>query len=282
MHARTSVSKPNTCTTGPRSIEASSPSATGRPDSGLQFPGRSVPQTGDASRESDDHPLARHQQPVPVANRLPNRRHQQPLLKPESNFLVGAESDGILNLARYEIPTTVQSHYLQNELHGNFTTGSIKHKTIIGIELGRENSAATASGDFGGDTSTPGAFSFINIFNTNDRLFLNPALTKFSDSSTQNNILGAYFGDQVDLLDNLHVHFGGRFDLFDQTITNHPDDFTATRSQNNQTDTAFSPSVGIAYQPVKPITLFANYGIVRSAERRIAKHRRDPLQSGAR
>jgi iron complex outermembrane receptor protein len=38
----------------------------------------------------------------------------------ESNFLVGAESDGILNLARYEIPTTVQSHYLQNELHGNF------------------------------------------------------------------------------------------------------------------------------------------------------------------
>ncbi|MFZ1842294.1 MAG: TonB-dependent receptor plug domain-containing protein, partial [Nitrospira sp.] len=76
----------------------------------------------------------------------------------ESNFLVGAESDGILNLARYEIPTTVQSHYLQNELHGNFTTGSIKHKTIIGIELGRENSSATASGDFGGDTSTPGAF----------------------------------------------------------------------------------------------------------------------------
>ena len=177
----------------------------------------------------------------------------------ESNFLVGSESDGILNLARYEIPTTVQSHYLQNELHGNFATGSIKHKTIIGIELGRENSSATASGDFGGDTSTPGAFSYINIFNTNDRLFLNPTLTKFSDASQQNNILGAYFGDQVDLLDNLHMHFGGRFDLFDQTITNHPDDFTATSSQNSKTDSAFSPSIGIAYQPVKPIALFANY-----------------------
>lgn len=177
----------------------------------------------------------------------------------ESNFLVGTESDGILNLARYELPTTVQSHYLQNELHGNFTTGSIKHKTIIGIELGRENSSATASGDFGGDTSTPGAFSYINIFNPNDRLFLNPALTKFSDSSTQNNVFGAYFGDQVDLLDNLHVHFGGRFDIFDQTVTNRPDDFTATGSQNTQTNSAFSPSVGVAYQPWKPITLFANY-----------------------
>lgn len=177
----------------------------------------------------------------------------------ESNFLVGAESDGILNLARYEIPTTVQSHYLQNELHGNFFTGSIKHKTIIGIELGRENSSATASGDFGGDTTTPGAFSYINIFNPNDRLFLNPTLTKFSDASQQNNILGAYVGDQVDLLDNLHMHFGGRFDLFDQTITNRPDGLTPTGSENTKTDTAFSPSVGIAYQPWKPITLYANY-----------------------
>lgn len=177
----------------------------------------------------------------------------------ESNFLVGAESDGILNLARYEIPTTVQSHYLQNELHGNFFTGSIKHKTIIGIELGRENSTATASGDFGGDTTTPGAFSYINIFNPNDRLFLNPALTKFSDASQQNNILGVYVGDQVDLLENLHVHFGGRFDLFDQHITNRPDDLTTTGSENNKSDTAFSPSVGIAYQPWKPITLYANY-----------------------
>ena len=177
----------------------------------------------------------------------------------ESNFLVGEESAGILNLARYEIPTTVQSHYFQNELHGIFSTGSIKHKTILGVELGREVSSATASGDFGGDTTTPGAFSYINIFYPNDKLFLNPSLTKFNDASQTNNILGAYFGDQVDLLENLHMHFGGRFDLFDQTINNNPDDFTPTSSQNTQTNTAFSPSIGFAYQPWKPIALFANY-----------------------
>ncbi len=177
----------------------------------------------------------------------------------ESNFLVGPETDGILNLARYELPTTVQSHYWQNELHGAFSTGSIKHKTILGIELGREASSATASGDFGGDTTTAGAFSYINIFNPNDRLFLNPTLTKFSDSSQTNNILGAYFGDQVTLLDNLHMHFGGRFDLFDQTITTRPDDLTATGSSDTKTDTAFSPSIGLTYQPVKPIAFYVNY-----------------------
>ena len=177
----------------------------------------------------------------------------------ESNFLVGAESDGILNLARYEIPTTVQSHYWQNELLGQFTTGSIKHKTVLGIELGREVSSARTYGDFGGDTTTPGAFSFINIFNPSDRLFLNNTLTNFSNTSQTNNILGAYFGDQVALLDNLHMHFGGRFDFFDQNNTVRPDDFTPTSSENKKTDTAFSPSIGLTYQPVKPIAFFANY-----------------------
>jgi iron complex outermembrane receptor protein len=177
----------------------------------------------------------------------------------ESNFFVGDEGLGILNLARYELPGTFQSHYLQNELHGAFSTGSIKHKTILGVELGREHSSSRSFGDFGGDTTTPRAFSFINIFNPNDRLFLDPALTKFSDVSQTNNIIGAYFGDHIALLDNLHMHFGGRFDLFDQNITNRPDDFTPVGSEASETENAFSPSIGLLYQPWKPISLYANY-----------------------
>ena len=42
-------------------------------------------------------------------------------------------------------------------------------------------------------------------------------------------------------------------------MTDRPDDFTPTQSQDSQTDLAFSPSVGLAYQPWKPITLYANY-----------------------
>ena len=177
----------------------------------------------------------------------------------ESWFLVGDENDGILNLAQFAIPTTVQSHYLQNELHGQFSTGPIKHKTIVGIELGREVSSASVSGDFGGDTTTPGAFSFINIFNPADRLFLNGPLTKFSNTKNVNNILGVYFGDHVSLLENLHLHGGGRFDYFKQTLVNRPHDLDPTQTEDSQTDLAFSPSVGVTYQPWKPIALFANY-----------------------
>jgi iron complex outermembrane receptor protein len=177
----------------------------------------------------------------------------------ESNFLVGDETDGILNLAQYEIPTTTQSYYLQNELHGKFATGPITHKTIVGIELGREVSDATASGDFGGDTTTPGAFSFINMFNPAQRLFLNTPLQMFSNTKQVNNILGVYFGDHVRLLDNLHLHGGGRFDYFRQDLTTRPDDFTPTQSESGQTVQRFSPSIGLTYQPWKPIALFVNY-----------------------
>lgn len=177
----------------------------------------------------------------------------------ESWFLVGDENDGILNLAQFQIPTTVQSHYLQNELHGQFSTGPIKHKAIVGVELGREVSSASVSGDFGGDVETPGAFSYINIFNPTDRVFLNSPLTKFSNTKNVNDILGVYFGDHISLLDNLHLHGGGRFDYFKQTIVNRPHDLDPNQTEDSQTDLAFSPSIGLTYQPWKPIALFANY-----------------------
>lgn len=177
----------------------------------------------------------------------------------ESWFFVGPETDGILDLNQFYIPTTVQSYYLQNELHGLFSTGPIKHKTIVGIELGREVQSAQVFQDFGGDTSTPGAFSFINIFNPNDRLFLNGPLFKSNDSKQTNNILGLYFGDHISLLENLHIHGGGRFDIFHQNLTTRPDDFGTPQSEARQTDSAFSPSVGVTYQPWKPVALFANY-----------------------
>lgn len=178
----------------------------------------------------------------------------------ESWFYVGDESDGILNLAQFYIPATTQSYYLQNELHGKFATGPIKHKTIVGIELGREVSDSTTADDNQGqDTSVPGAFSYINVFNPADRLFLDTPLTTTNDSKQVNGILGLYFGDHVSLTDKLHFHFGGRFDYYKQNLTNRPTDLDPTQTEDSQTDTAFNPSVGLTYQPWKPIAFFANY-----------------------
>lgn len=169
----------------------------------------------------------------------------------ESNFM--NEATGILGLARYEIPQSVQSHYMQNELHAAFSTGTIKHKALLGLELGREYSRSKTSGDFGE------LGSFIDIFNPSNRQFNDGPLTTFSNLKQTNNALGLYFGDQISILPNLHMHAGGRFDVFEQNIVNHPNAFLTEGNKDKQTDRAFSPSIGMTFQPWEPLALFANY-----------------------
>jgi iron complex outermembrane recepter protein len=162
-------------------------------------------------------------------------------------------STGVLTLARFELPSTNQSHYWQNELLGSFTTWSIKHKSILGVELGREVQSQQFRGDFAG------LGSFINIFNPADRSFADGPLAFAGNFLSTNSILGAYAGDQIDLLPNLHVHLGGRYDVIEQKERSRPDDFDPTTRGTNSTETAFSPSIGAAYQPWPWVSIFANY-----------------------
>lgn len=198
----------------------------------------------------------------------------------ESNFM--DETTGILGLARYEIPTSVQSHYMQNELHAAFSTGTIKHKALLGLELGREYSRSKTSGDFGE------LGSFIDNFNPSNRQFNDGSLTTFSNLKQTNNALGLYFGDQISILPNLHMHAGGRFDVFEQNIVNHPNAFLEQGSKDKQTDRAFSPSIGMTFQPWKPLALFANYtrsfapqsGGARSVDGRLFRPERGEAYEG--
>lgn len=169
----------------------------------------------------------------------------------ESN--VFDESTGILTLAHYQIPTSSQSHYVQNELHAAFSTGSVKHKTLFGLELGREYYNEKTSGDFAE------LGSYINVFNPSDRQFVDGTLTTFFKGKETNNALGLYFGDQISLLPNLHMHAGGRFDVFEQNRVNHPHAFLEEGFKEKQVNRAFSPSIGMTYQPWRQVAIFANY-----------------------
>lgn len=163
------------------------------------------------------------------------------------------ETTGILALERNELPSVNQSHYWQNELLGTFTTWSIKHKSILGVELGREVQSQQFRGDFGA------LGGFINIFNPAQRLLADGPLAFAGNFLSTNSILGGYAGDQIDLLPNLHVHLGGRYDVIEQKERSRPDDFDPTTRGTNSTETAFSPSIGAAYQPWPWVSIYANY-----------------------
>ncbi len=139
-----------------------------------------------------------------------------------------------------------QNYTLTTNLVGKFSTGSIQHQLLFGIDWNRlEN----FSPRYIERQAEP-----IDIFNP---VYGQPlgeiTFDEFSDNS-QTNSLGIYLQDQIALTDNLKLLLGGRFDTYDQKY----EDFT-NNTESTGSDSAFSPRVGIVYQPIPAISLYASY-----------------------
>lgn len=133
---------------------------------------------------------------------------------------------------------------LNANLIGRFSTGSIGHQLVFGVDLGRFEQ----SGDFSSAAATP-----LDVFNPVYGRPFEP-LTRVSNTGSSQNTLGIYLQDQVTLAENLKLLLGGRFDLFEQTSQ----DFLGD-TEESQSGNAFTPRVGIVYQPIPPISLYASY-----------------------
>jgi iron complex outermembrane receptor protein len=136
----------------------------------------------------------------------------------------------------------VSSYYWRNDLIGKFNTGSIAHSLLTGVEAGRQY----ASYD---QAAVP--FDTFSIFNPIYGQTAGPTLNRTPFSQSFANALGGYVQDQISLLDNLHVLIGARGDYFYQHSTVAGADTTAENY-------AFSPRIGVTYQPLPPIAVYAN------------------------
>lgn len=136
------------------------------------------------------------------------------------------------------------NYILDTNVVGNFRTGSITHKLLFGFDLNRDIYAAT-NRLFDLDPID----LFDPVYGRSRRIFVEefPREPFISDS------LGIYLQDQIDLLPNLKLLLGGRFDIVSQTIE------FADGSESFQQDEAFSPRVGLVYQPTDFLSLYASY-----------------------
>jgi iron complex outermembrane recepter protein len=131
---------------------------------------------------------------------------------------------------------------LQNDLIGKFKTGSIDHTALFGLEYYRGFN--TFEGGFrGGDT--------IDIFNPSTD-FEFGEFESFGVFEERENSFGIYLQDQIALLDNLQLVVGGRFDTYNLE-SSVDGEITETEAD------AFSPRVGLVYQPIEPISFYASY-----------------------
>ncbi|MEH2238950.1 TonB-dependent siderophore receptor [Nostoc sp.] len=130
---------------------------------------------------------------------------------------------------------------LQTDLIGKFKTGSIAHQLLFGFELNRATSRNA------GIDLTNDEFPSIDIFNPINSP-LPPYVLETAGPASIQNTEGIYLQDQVTLLPNLKLLLGGRYDFINNNAVS-----------TVFYDEAFSPRVGIVYQPIEPISLYASY-----------------------
>jgi iron complex outermembrane recepter protein len=158
------------------------------------------------------------------------------------------EATGELSRIAYYAAGNYNQLFANAEVVGKFLTGSIPHKLLFGVEYRRNNE--TPEFDF----NTP--YPSIDIFNP---IYINQPYTKIPTFFRDDNYttLAAYVQDQIDLLPNLKLLLGVRYDNFQQFRTTR--NLGESRQEFSQTDSAFSPRVGIVYQPSDAISLYASY-----------------------
>ncbi|MEH2252550.1 TonB-dependent siderophore receptor [Nostoc sp.] len=141
--------------------------------------------------------------------------------------------------------TTQEDYRLQTDVIGNFKTGTITHKLLFGVDLNRYTNVSNGF--------TNGPFASIDVFNP---VYFVPITRPTTPYIVQNftDTLGFYLQDQVTIAENLKLLLGGRFD----TVSILQKDLVA-QSATNDNNSAFTPRVGIVYQPIPPVSLYASY-----------------------
>ncbi|MEM0981118.1 MAG: TonB-dependent siderophore receptor, partial [Cyanobacteria bacterium P01_H01_bin.58] len=145
---------------------------------------------------------------------------------------------------------------LQTNVVGEFNTGSVEHTVLFGVDLFRQTVR--------GNELRGGIFSpfVLNIF---DPVYSGLTRPDLEDTviatlqDTQTDALGVYFQDQITLLDNLKLLAGVRYETVEQEVTNKPTFFNPLESETSQSEDAFSPRIGLVYQPIEALSLYGSY-----------------------
>jgi iron complex outermembrane recepter protein len=139
----------------------------------------------------------------------------------------------------------IYTYLLDTNIVGKFKTGSIQHELLVGIELYRSDTISKIN---------EGPLNSIDLFNPDYSATIFSPPDTVIDDFTRTDELGIYLQDKVNLLDNLILLLGGRFDIINYKF----EDFVAGTTQSQQNN-AFSPRIGLVYKPIPQVSLYASY-----------------------
>ncbi len=176
-------------------------------------------------------------------------------------FLDGSTLSRFFRFRDFDSEYTV----LRAELAGEFNTGELRHRVLIGADYDRfENSLFIQRfrpGFFSSDTDIstldPNEYRFLDVFNP---VYGQSSLPVAGPNTDREEVLtgyGIYIQDQIEISDQFQIRIGGRFDDFEQDLSNLR---ASPVSTNTTSDTRFSPQLGAVYLLNEGVSLYASYG----------------------
>lgn len=152
----------------------------------------------------------------------------------------------------------------QISLQGNFKTGKIKHQLFTGIDTEISYADAYTFRFFNPTTgATVTTYDTVNIFDpasydaSNESPALPSEVTRIV--KTQTTRFGVYAQDLISFGEKFKTLLGVRYSYQEAKPETHNIATNTVTEETIRNDRAFSPKVGLIYQPTKSITLFSSY-----------------------
>ncbi|MEM9447503.1 MAG: TonB-dependent receptor [Cyanobacteria bacterium P01_E01_bin.6] len=166
--------------------------------------------------------------------------------------LVLDETTGVLSRFFGASKDEQENFNVNTSVEGQFSTGSIEHRLLFGVDYAHTTSENQTPFDLFNPVP-------LNIFDPDPETFPEPALEDVPltfGSDVRADRVGIYLQDQIDLLDNLFLLAGIRYETINQTRTNLS---FGVITEDQESNDSFLPRIGIVYQPIEPISLYASY-----------------------
>jgi iron complex outermembrane receptor protein len=141
---------------------------------------------------------------------------------------------------------------LQNEVQGQFSTGSLNHRLVVGVDLSRQTDGGTQRRLPAG--LTPSINVFDPVYNQIPRPDFEDLTVVVRNNFNRTDALGVYVQDLIEITDNFNLLLGGRLDFVEQESRDRRSSTTS-----GQDVSAFSPTIGLLYQPIEPLSIYANF-----------------------
>ncbi len=134
---------------------------------------------------------------------------------------------------------------LQTEVSGKFNTGSIRHNVLFGVELSNYSFAYEFL-----DAPIAGINIFNPVYGARPGIFERSSFEGYGGNN-----IALYVQNLIELLPNLKLLAGGRFDW----VNSYYRDLAESSFDLRTSDSQFSPRIGIVYQPTDSTSVYASW-----------------------